>query len=374
VDFDRRIERRRTSSLKWELYGDALPLWVADMDFAAPPAVVEAVRRRAEHGVYGYTIVPPSLEEAILEHLAVRYGWAIERDWLVMLPGVVTGVALCCDAFLAAGEEALTITPAYPPFLEVPGERRRGLVTVEAEVRDGGWQLPLEAIEAAVTPRTRLLIFCHPHNPLGRVWSAGEAAAVVELCRRRDLVLVSDEIHCDLILDDLPHVPTASLGEEAAAATVTLMAPSKTFNLPGLDFAFAVVPDPVLRRRFAAAGKGVLPLPNCFAPAAAEAAYREGEPWRQELLAYLRGNRDLVEAWVAERAPRLTMTHVEATYLAWLDARGSGLDDVWRACLEAGAALSAGRAFGAPGRLRLNFGCPRSVLEEALRCLEPVFA
>jgi cystathionine beta-lyase len=221
-------------------------------------------------------------------------------------------------------------------------------------------------MEAALTPDTRVLILCHPHNPLGRVWRRDEVAAIVDFCHRHDLVLCSDEIHCDLVLDDLEHVPAATLSVEAAARTVTLMSPSKTFNLPGLNFGVAIVPDPGLRKRFCAAAEGLLPDPGCFALAAAEAAYREGGPWLDELLEYLRGNRDLIERFVAEKLPGMTTTHVEATYLAWLDARGLGFADPARAFRQAGVALSDGIEFGAPGFLRLNFACPRSTLEEAL--------
>jgi cystathionine beta-lyase len=371
VDFDQYIARTGTASLKWDRYaGDVLPLWVADMDFASPPAVTEALEARAAHGVFGYSLVPDSLVQAIATHLQGRYGWRIEPEWLVWLPSVVPGLNLACSAFAAPGEAVLTITPAYPPFLEAPAAQGRRLLTVAADLRDGRWALPLEALEAAVTPDTRVLLFCHPHNPLGRVWRRDEVATLVDFCRRHDLVLVSDEIHCDLILDDRAHVPAALAGPDDAERIVTLMSPSKTFNLPGLNFAFAIVSDEALRARFRQPGDGLLPFPGCFAITAAEAAYREGGGWLAELLAYLRGNRDLVEAFVAESLPGVTMTHVEATYLAWLDVRALGIDDPAAACRAAGVALSAGAAFGDPAYLRLNFACPRSTLQEALRRLQ----
>jgi len=411
MDFDTVIERRGTASFKWDRYGpDVLPFWVADMDFASPPAVVEALERRAAHGVYGYALAPDSLAQAIVEHLRRRYEWEVDSSWLVWLPGVVPALTMASLAFAAPGERAMTIVPAYPPFLQVPGGQGRRLLTVPALLEGGRWQPPLDAMEAAVTPDTRVLLFCHPHNPLGRVWSRDELVAVADFCRRHDLVLVSDEIHCDLLLDPGRHVPTLVAVPGAADRTVTLMAPSKTFNLPGLNFAFAVVPDEALRRRFVAAAAGLLPFPGCFAIAAAEAAYREGGQWHEELLAYLRGNAALVESFVADELPGVTTTHVEATYLAWLDASGwvaaqggaspeagpsdtgtesvighpegetgaaardgTGDDsaDPAAACLRAGIALSGGAAFGAaPAFLRLNFGCPRSLLEEGLRRLK----
>jgi len=371
VDFDQPVERAGTASFKWDKYPhEVLPLWVADMDFVSPPPVVAALRERAAHGVFGYSLVPDSLIEAIRAHLAAHYGWNIEPDWLVWLPSVVPGLSLACRAFAGPGEAVMTITPVYPPFLEAPADQGRRLVTVPATLAGGRWRLPLAAMEAAVTPDTRALLFCHPHNPLGRVWSKDEVAAVADFCRRHDLVLCSDEIHCDLVLDELDHVPAALASPGDADRIVTLMSPSKTFNLPGLNFAFAIISDEDLRRRFRRPGEGLLPFPGCFAIAAAEAAYVGGGDWLAELLDYLRGNRDLVERFVAESLPRVAMTHVEATYLAWLDVRGLAHADAARACLEAGLALSPGAAFGDPGFLRLNFACPRSTLQEALRRLQ----
>jgi cystathionine beta-lyase len=365
--FDTPIERRGTASFKWDMYdGDVLPLWVADMDFASPPPVVEALQTVAGRGVLGYTLAPDSLSEAIAGHLEQRYGWHIEPGWIAWLPGIVPGLNLACEAFAAPGEAVLTVTPVYPPFLEAPGRRGRRLITVPAALRDGRWELPLEAMEEAVTPDTRVLFFCHPHNPLGRVWRAAEVEAALDFCRRHGLVLVSDEIHCDLILDDLAHVPTALAGPQDQDRIVTFMSPSKTFNLPGLSFAFAVVADKELRRRLLRPGEGLLPFPGCFAVAAAEAAYRDGGDWHAGLLDYLRGNRDALEAFVASELPRVRMTHVEATYLAWLDVSALGLEDPAAACRSAGVALSAGAAFGDPAYLRLNFGCRRETLDEAL--------
>ena len=375
MDFDRVIERRGTGSTKWERYpADVLPLWVADMDFASPPAVTEALRACAEHAVYGYARVPESLVEAIRSHLLDSHGWPIEPEWLVFLPGAVAGLNLACRAAGEPGDAVMVITPIYPPFRTAPGFQHRRMITVPSGLVDGRWQLPLEAMEAAVTADTRVLLFCHPHNPLGRVWSATEIAAVVEFCCRHDLVLCSDEIHCDLILDALRHVPAATVSEAGAARTITIMSPSKTFNIPGLQFAFAVVPDPELRRRYRHAGDGFMEsdYPGWFAIAGAEAAYRGGAGWHAELLDYLRGNRDLLERFVAENWPRVRTTHVEATYLAWLDVRDIGLSDPAQACLDAKVALSDGADFGTPGFLRVNFGCPRSTLTEALGRLRDV--
>jgi cystathionine beta-lyase len=409
VDFDKPTERRGSASFKWDIYSeDVLPLWVADMDFASPPPVVAALAARAAHGVFGYSVVPDSLVDAVVAHLEACHGWRIKPHWLVWLPSVVPGLELVCRAFAAAAEAVMTVTPIYPPFLEAPAHQGRRLVTVPAlfdtasaaaespeaspfpsavvpsaspaAVGSPGvlpatrWRLPLADMAAACAPDTRALLLCHPHNPLGRVWRREEVEAVVSFCHERELVLCSDEIHCDLLLDPLDHIPAASLSSEAAEITVTLMSPSKTFNLPGLNFAFAVVPNEELRRRFVAAGEGLLPFPGCFAVAAAEAAYREGGPWLAELLEYLRGNAALLERFVHDELPKVRITHVEATYLAWLDVRAVGLPDPGAACVRAGVALSDGAAFGAPGFLRLNFACPRATLREALSRLRGVLS
>lgn len=369
--FDDPPERSATDSYKWQKYGpDVLPLWVADMDFAAPPAAIAALRQRVDHGVYGYGMVPSTLTAAIRDHLASQYGWQIDPEWLVYLPGVVPALNLVSRAFAGAGEAVMTVVPAYPPFLSAPANQGRRLITVPAYLHEGRWRLPLEQMEAALAPQTRLFLFCHPHNPLGRAFSREEVVAVVDFCRRHDLILCSDEIHCDLRLDDVCHVPAATAGGDAAEFTVTLMSPSKTFNLPGLNFAFAVIANAALRQRFQTAAAGLLPMPSPLAVAAAEAAYREGAEWLVALLAYLRGNAAVVERFVAELLPTVTTTHVEATYLAWLDVRAAALPNAHEACLRAGVALNDGADFGAPGFLRLNFACSRSTLDEGLRRLQ----
>ena len=370
VGFDHVIDRTNSASLKWDHYRpEAIPLWVADMDFACAPAIVEAVRARARHGVYGYAYATDDLVAAVVSWLERRYDWRIEAEWLVWLPSVVSGLNLSCSTSARDASEILTITPVYPPFLSAPGNRGHRLHAVPAEFVDGRWALPLDALERAVTPSTSVLLFCHPHNPLGRCWHESEVAAIVDLCRRHNLVLCSDEIHCDLLLDAVKHTPAVLAGEGAEDLCITLMSPSKAFNMPGLNFAFAVIPNTELRSRFVAAGRGLLPLPGCMAIAAAEAAYRHGEPWLAELLDYLRANRDTVEHFVASELPQVNMTHVEATYLAWLNTSGAGVQDVWQACLDAGVALSPGAIFGDPAYLRLNFACPRTTLEGGLRRL-----
>lgn len=367
-DFDTIIDRSNTASEKWDKYRgrDVIPLWVADMDFRSPPAVIQALHERVEHGVFGYTHQPAELVEAVRAHLLADYGWAVEEEWIVWLPGLVCGLNVLCRAVGVAGDEVVTFTPIYPPFMSAPGLSDRGLVKVPLQLRDGHWVADLEALERAITPRTKLLLLCSPHNPVGRAWSREELAQFAEVAERHDLVIGSDDIHAGLVLDeDKRHIPIVTLSPETARRTITLLAPSKTYNIPGLGCSFAVIGDPGLRRAFRKAMGRIVPHVNTLGYTAALAAYRDGEEWRQALVAYLRGNRDLVAAEV-NAMPGLSMAHVEATYLAWIDARATGIPDPARFFEEAGVGLSDGADFGAPGFVRLNFGCSRSLLVEAL--------
>ena len=368
-------------SQKWHRYGEeVLPLWVADMDFISPPAVLEALRARVDHGVFGYGLVPDSLRETLCAWSERHYGWPIEPDWQLWLPGVVPALHLASLALTEPGDGVLTVTPIYPPFLRVAertGRTPQQAAMAEPEAPGEPWRLDLEALEAAITPRTRLLLWCHPHNPTGRVWRRDELAGLAELVERHGLYVVSDELHCDLLLEEgARHVPLAVAFPELAARTLTLWAPSKTFNLAGLTTACAVIPDATLRRSFAAAIKGLVPDGNVLGLVAAEAAYGQGDPWRQALLEVLRNHRRALAERVA-RWPGVTMSAPESTYLAWLDLRESpalaGEDSPQRALLErAGVALSDGADFGWPGFARLNFGTTATQLEAALARLDGV--
>ena len=367
--FDTPIDRRGSDSFKWGKYAgrDILPLWVADMDFAAPPAVLAALHRRIEHGVFGYGGPWPSLTESVLAHLQGEYGWSIEPEWLVWLPGLVTGLNVACRA---VDGEVLTATPIYPPFLSAPHFSGRKLNRVDLALDENHWHWDMAAMQQATTAATRLFLFCHPHNPVGRCWSRDELLALADYAERNDLVVCSDEIHCGLILDaDKRHIPFASLSPAAAQRSITLLAPSKTFNIPGLGCAFAVIPNPALRRRFEQAMHGIVPHVNVLGLAACEAAFRHGGDWHRELIAYLRGNRDRVAATMAS-LPGVRMAPVEATYLAWIDVRDLRLAKPAAHFEAHGIGLSDGADFGAPGWLRLNFGCPRATLDEALSRFE----
>jgi len=371
-DFDRVVDRRGSDSLKWNKYAgrDILPLWVADMDFAAPPAVLDALRRRIDHGVFGYGQPWPSLAEAVQEHCRREYGWAIAAEWIVWLPGLVTGLHVASRAVGQAGDAVFTATPVYPPFLSAPVQSGRRLVAAPLVLDEGRWGWDFAAVaEVMKREQPKLWQLCHPHNPVGRAWREEELREILRLAEKHDVVVCSDEIHCDLMLDSRRHIPFASLGAEAARRSITLMAPSKTFNIPGLGCAFALIPDARLRRDFRSAMHGIVPHVNTLGLVACEAAYRDCGDWRAGAADYLRANRDRVAAAIAAM-PGLAMAPVEATYLAWIDARGLGADHPQRFFEQAGVGLSDGADFGLAGEgegfVRLNFGCPRATLDAAL--------
>ncbi|SJZ84007.1 cystathione beta-lyase [Trichlorobacter thiogenes] len=373
-DFDTLIDRRHTASEKWDRYAgqDVIPLWVADMDFRSPPAVLEALQQRVEHGVFGYSSPPKELIAVVLAMLQQEYRWQVQPDWLVWLPGLVCGLNVTCRAVGAPGDAVATFTPVYPPFLTAPGLAERDLISVPLVEQKGRWEMDLEALEQAITPRTRLLMLCSPHNPVGRVWNREEQLALADLVERHNLIVCSDEIHAGLVLDsDKPHIPFATLTPELARRTITLLAPSKTYNIPGLGCSFAVIPDKQLRQAFRGAMAGIVPHVNLLGYTAALAAYRDGELWRQAVIEYLRQNRDLVLEAV-QAMPGLKTWPVEATYLAWIDAQGLGVADPASLFEQAGVGLSDGVPFGAAGFVRLNFGCPRSLLQQALERMKTV--
>ena len=366
-DFDKLIERRNTDSTKWDKYKDRdiIPLWVADMDFRSPPALLDALHKRIEHGVFGYTQAPAELVATVLDMLEREYGWTVQPDWLIWLPGVVTGFNIACRIAGEDNDAVLTATPVYHPFLAAPENNQRRLIQVPM-LRDASWHLDFERLEDAVTPDTRMFLLCSPHNPVGRVYTREELLTLAELCDKHDILICSDEIHCQLLLDqDKRHIPTASLDPAIAARTITLMAPSKTFNLAGLLCSFAIISNARLRERFLAAKSGIVPHVGTLNYTAALAAYRDCDDWRRALLDYLSGNRDLVEQAVATM-PGVAMTHVEATYLAWINVTATGLDNPVGFFEEAGLGFSDGSVFGGPGFIRFNFGCPRATLSKAL--------
>ena len=374
--FETPIDRRGTAASKWERYAgrDVLPFWVADMEFPSPPAVIEALKARVEHGIFGYTNVPDTLREQIIEHLARDYGWAVQPDWLLWLPGVVPGLNVACRAIGEPGDGVITAVPIYFPFLSAPGNANRQCQRMELLRRGDRWEMDLDGLQASLDPRSRLVLLCNPQNPTGRVYTREELLALAAVAERHDLIICSDEIHAGLVLDEsCRHLPIASLAPEIARRSITLMAPTKTYNMPGLGFGFAVIPDPDLRARFRASASGFMAHVGPLAITAAEAAYRHGTAWREALLLRLRENRDRLQEAVAAM-PGLTMTPVEATCLAWIDARGLEVEDPHRFFEDAGVGLSPGAQFGSPGFVRFNFGCAPPMLEEGIRRMQSAIA
>ncbi|MBC7249531.1 MAG: putative C-S lyase [Anaerolineae bacterium] len=375
-NFDQFIDRSQSESLKWRLYGDdVLPLWVADMDFQSPEPVIRALRRRVEHGVFGYGLIMPELCEIVVERLYSLYRWRVSPEALVFLPGVVPGFNLACRAVTSPGDGVLVQTPVYPPILRAPANA--GLSCDEMELTrraDGYYEIDFDLFEDTITERTRVFILCNPHNPVGRVFRREELERMAEICLRHDVVICSDEIHCDLVFEGHQHIPIASLAPEIGERTITLMAPSKTYNIAGLKCSVAIIENAELREKFNAARAGLVGGVNVLGYTAALAAYRDGQPWLEEVLRYLEANRDFLLQYVHERLPGITMVSPEGTYLGWLDCRQAGIPGNPHEFFlrEAKVALNDGATFGRGGEgfVRLNFGCPRSTLLEALNRME----
>jgi len=373
LDFDRVIDRRRTESNKWHKYPpDVLPLWVADMDFRSPEPVIRALRERVEHGVFGYGVEQPEFYEVFLDRLQTRYGWRVSPEAILVIPGVIPGFNLAARALTAAGDGLLLQTPVYPPIGRVPDNV--GLTSDEMQLElqpDGRYAIDFERFEAAIGERTRMFLLCNPHNPVGRVFRRDELERMAEVCLRRGLLICADEVHCELTFSRQRHVPIASLDAEIAARTITLMAPSKSFNLPGLKCSVAIIPNASLREKFVAAQLDLVRAVNVLGYTAALAAYRDGQPWLDALLRYLEANRDFVVEYARSKLPGVRAASPEATYLAWLDCREADLpdSDPYTFFLdEARVALTDGKAFGRGGAgfVRLNFACPRATLAEGL--------
>ena len=371
-EFDRLIGRSRTDSAKWQRYGDdVLPLWVADLDFLSPEPVIRALQERAAHGVFGYGTEPPELRPVIVERLQRQYGWSVPTEAIIFLSGVVTAFNLACQAVTEPGDGMLLQTPVYPPMFRVPANA--GLTLEEMELtrqEDGRYPIDFDLMERTIRDKTRVFLLCNPHNPIGRVYERAELEQMAEICLRNRMIICSDEIHCELVYRGNPHTPIASLGPKVANQTITLMAPSKTFNIPGLHCSMAIIENPDLRERFTAARRGLVSSVGIMGYVAALAAYRDGQSWLDELLLYLEANRDFLGEYVDAHLPGVRMAKPEGTFLAWLDCREAGIEgNPQRFFLqEAKVALNDGAVFGngGDGFVRLNFGCCRSGLSQAL--------
>ena len=378
-DFDHVPDRRPTDSVKWnEFDEDILPLWVADMDFPVAEPILQSLHRRVQHGIFGYPDIHPKpgevseLQEVLAARMQQRYNWHITPDEIMLLPGVIVGLNLTCQAVGAEGEAVLIQTPVYPPFFRTASNA--GMLLQESQLArqaDGHYEVDWESFEAAFTDQTRVFILCNPHNPVGRVYRQDELERMAQICLRRGVIICSDEIHCDLIYKGHRHIPIASLDDEIARNTVTLMSPTKTFNLAGLQCSFAIVPNKELRQKLTRAMRGLVMWVNLMGLNATLAAYRHGQEWLDQVLAYLETNRDHLFACVQSELPELSMVKPEGTYLAWLDCREAGIPgNPCEFFLEEGRlAFNDGSSFGKGGEgfVRLNFACTRQVLSQALQ-------
>ncbi len=377
-NFDQLINRHDTESIKWRAYPeDVLPLWVADMDFMSPEPVRRALRDAVDHGVFGYPRglhgegpELPEYADVIVTRLRERYAWSIEPQDILYLPGIVVGLNVMGNMFRAQGGSMVVQPPVYTPILTAPDTatltRREAPL---ARQSDGTYAIAWDQFTAAFQADTRAFILCNPHNPVGRVYRRDELERMAEVCLARDVVICSDEIHSDLLYRGHPHIPIASLAPEIAQRTITFIAPSKTFNMPGLQASIAIIQNAELRQRFQAARQMLVHGINLLGLVAMRAAYSEGQAWLDELLIYLEDNRNFLYEFVKNELPGLNMAKPEGTYLAWIDCRDAQLENPYEFFLkEAKVALSDGAIFGTEGKgfVRLNFGCPLAMLEEAL--------
>lgn len=385
-DFDTIIPRHGTGALKYdalsERYGrpDLLPLWVADMDFATPPFIMEALRRRMEHPVMGYTIEPSDYRPAIIDWLRRLHGVDVRPEWLSFIPGIVKGIGLVINRFSEPGDKVIVMPPVYHPFRIVPQENGREVVwNPLRELPDGRYDIDFDHLESVCDDRCRILILSNPHNPAGIAWSHDRLQRLAEFCHSRGILVISDEIHSEMLLHGRPHIPFYNVSDEARRCSITFAAPSKTFNIAGIVSSYAIVPDDELREKFYSfLTANELDEPTLFAPIATIAAYREGDEWRREMLRYVEGNIDYVHDYCAERMPLIKALKPDASFLIWLDCRGLGMSHD-RLCTffrdDCRLALNDGEMFGPGGNgfMRLNVGAPRATLTEALGRIESAY-
>lgn len=378
-DFDRIIERRGTGALKYaalaERYGNAdlLPLWVADMDFATPPFIVDALKKRIAHPIFGYTVVPADYWAAIADWLEARHGWRVKKEWLSFIPGIVKGIGFAINVFVGKDEKVIVQPPVYHPFRLTARGNGRAVVNNPLRRRDdGSYAMDFENLEKVADEKCRLLILSNPHNPAGIVWDRETLARLADFCSRRKILVISDEIHCDMTLWGNRHVPFATVSAEAAACSITFGTPSKTFNIPGIVSSYAVVPDEAIRRKFYSwLEANELNEPTVFAPIATIAAFRRGDAWRREMLRYVEKNIDFVIDFCSREIPQIKALRPQASFLVWLDCRALNLDraELTRLFVRgARLALNDGEIFGEGGAgfMRLNVAAPRAIVEEAL--------
>ncbi len=381
-DFDKIVVRRGTGALKTdalqERYGEPglLPLWVADMDFETPHFITDALRQRLEHSLFGYTVEPEAYWPTVIQWIATHHGWEVRREWITYIPGIVKGIGMAVNVFVKENEKVIIQPPVYHPFRLTPQANGRKVVyNPLRENKDGTYSMDFENLEAVTDDECRMLLLSNPHNPAGIVWDKETLVRLADFCHRRRILVISDEIHCDMALWDNKHIPFATVSEEAAACSITFGAPSKTFNIAGIVSSYAIVPDDELRKRFFDwLNANELNDPAIFAPIATIAAFREGEPWRREMLHYVEENIDFTIDYCKKYLPGIKPLRPQASFLVWLDCRALGLNHEKLTELfvnKARLALNDGEIFGPGGEgfMRLNVATPRSVLRQAMEQL-----
>ncbi len=377
-NFDSCPERASTDSTKWHRYAnrDIIPSWIADMDFESPPAVVEAIKARAAHGVFGYPAQRDEVFASIVKYMKRRHGWDIRPEWITFMCSLVPGIHAAIRCATKPGETVVTSSPAYPPFLTAPTISERTSIKLEMVFENGRWTYDWAKLEAACAQSSsRVLLLCNPYNPLARVFEREELERLAAIVKKYDLTVCSDEIHCDLILDPkAKHTVFAALNDDTAARTVTLMAASKTYNIAGLTCGFAIISDAGLRTRFRRILQGLSLDQNVFGLAATQAAFDHGEEWRVECVNYLRGNLELIEKELKDMPGVVLRQRPQSSFLAWLDVSALGFEDPHAEFEKGGVGLSNGNDFGGVGHVRLNFGCPRPRLQEILNRMKKVVA
>lgn len=381
-DFDEVVDRRNTESVKWDMLNatfdtdDVLPMWVADMDFPIPQEIVDAVSGRAKHPVYGYTQRGRSYYETIRYWLKTKHNWDIKKEWLASTPGVVSAIAIAVNAFTEPGDKVLVQPPVYHPFYTSIEGNGRKLVTNPLKNNDGFYTMDFEDMEEKLKNGVKMFVLCSPHNPVGRVWNKDELTKVSELCLKYNVLMISDEIHSDLVYGGCEHISAAAISEDIALNTITCMAPSKTFNIAGLCTSYVIIPDEKKHEQFDKKVESLgIGTGNVFGITALEEAYLSGEEWLTEILQYLDCNADYLTDFINRRINGIKVRKPQGTYLAWLDCRDLGLSNEKLKnffVYKAKVGLNEGIMFGPEGEgfFRLNFGCPRSILKEGLERIE----
>lgn len=385
-DFDKITERKGTGAIKTDVLGkvygkdDLIPLWVADMDFETPDFIVEALKKRMEHPVFGYTALPENYWETVSKWIEDRHGWKTQCSWMTFIPGIVKGIGMAVNALLEKDEKVIIQPPVYHPFRLIPQKNGREVVfNPLRQMKDGTYEMDFENLEAVCDERCRMLILSNPHNPAGIVWTRETLERLAEFCHSRGIIVISDEIHCDMALFGNKHIPFASVSEKAAQCSITFGAPSKTFNIAGIVSSYAIVPDEKLRERFFRwLEASELSAAHLFAPIATMAAFNHGEEWRQQMISYIEGNIRFIEDFCSENLPMIKPLRPQASFLVWLDCRGLGLghDELIDLFVnKAGLALNDGEMFspGGEGFMRLNVGTSRKILEQAMNRLQMTY-